>query len=886
MRTEDPQIIRLVDYRPPDFLIDRVSLDIKLDLKKTRAISRLSLRPNPAGRADVPLVLDGDELVLLGVKLDGEPLQESDYSVTANGFTLAAPPRRNFGLEIETELDPSANTKLMGLYRSGSAYCTQCEAEGFRRITYFLDRPDVLSIYTTRIEADRAEAPILLSNGNLVERGDVPQSNRHYAVWHDPFPKPCYLFALVGGDLGSLRDTFTTMSGRKVDLAIYVEHGNERRAAYAMDALKRAMRWDETAYKREYDLDVFNIVAVSDFNMGAMENKGLNIFNDRYVLALPETATDADYAGIERVIAHEYLHNWTGNRITCRDWFQLCLKEGLTVFRDQEFTSDQRSRAVQRIADVRTLRAQQFSEDAGPLAHSVRPDTYREINNFYTATVYEKGAELVRMLKVLIGDDAFSRGIQLYFERCDGTAATVEDFLACFEASSGRDLQHFALWYEQAGTPSVTIAASYDQDAKTLSLELSQETPPTPGQPDKKPLVIPLAIGLIGESGTELPLKAEIDAFDGASAAELKRGLIELTSARRHIVFRDLGERVVISALRGFSAPVQLVQSASDEDLSLQCAFDPDPCMRWQAAQTYATRLLVAAARAPASGRNHSGIASFTEALRKAVSAGGDPAFTAQLLTLPSETDIAREIGDNVDPDAIYDGRQRLRADVGRALSTELLRLYRDLASDAPYSPDAASVGRRALRNTALDLLTSADEAAGTPLARAQFDTASNMTDRIAALTVLCLTESAAREDALEEFYKRYAGDALIIDKWLSLQATMPHPGTLDRVRGLMRTEQFSMANPNRVRALIGGFAANQRQFNAPDGSGYDFIGECVLLLDPKNPHVAARLLSAFRTWRMMEPRRCRLAEAMLRRIQGVASLSPDVRDIVDRSLA
>jgi len=508
MRTEDPQIIRLVDYRPPDFLIDRMSLDIKLDLKKTRAISRLSLRPNPAGRADVPLVLDGDELVLLGVKLDGEPLQESDYSVTADGFTLAAPPRRNFELEIETELDPSANTKLMGLYRSGSAYCTQCEAEGFRRITYFLDRPDVLSIYTTRIEADRAEAPILLSNGNLVERGDVAQSNRHYAVWHDPFPKPCYLFALVGGDLGSLRDTFTTMSGRKVDLAIYVEHGNERRAAYAMDALKRAMRWDETAYKREYDLDVFNIVAVSDFNMGAMENKGLNIFNDRYVLALPETATDADYAGIERVIAHEYLHNWTGNRITCRDWFQLCLKEGLTVFRDQEFTSDQRSRAIQRIADVRTLRAQQFSEDAGPLAHSVRPDTYREINNFYTATVYEKGAELVRMLKMLIGDDAFSRGIQLYFERCDGTAATVEDFLACFEASSGRDLQHFALWYEQAGTPSVTIAASYDQDAKTLSLELSQETPPTPGQPDKKPLVIPLAIGLIGENGTELPLKA------------------------------------------------------------------------------------------------------------------------------------------------------------------------------------------------------------------------------------------------------------------------------------------------------------------------------------------------------------------------------------------
>ena len=887
MRTEDPRVIRLADYKPPDFLVDRVHLNIKLDLKRTRVTSRLALRRSPNAPPGAPLVLDGDELLLVGVTVDGQPLDTSKYAVTPEKLTLSRPPQSPFELEIETELDPSANTKLMGLYRSGSAYCTQCEAEGFRRITYFPDRPDILSVYTTRIEADRSEAPILLCNGNPLEHGAVPESQRHYAIWHDPFPKPCYLFALVGGDLGSIRDTFTTASGRNVDLAIYVEHGKEPRAAYAMDALKRAMRWDETAYGREYDLDVFNIVAVSDFNMGAMENKGLNIFNDKYVLALPEAATDADYAGIERVIAHEYLHNWTGNRVTCRDWFQLCLKEGLTVFRDQEFTSDQRSRAVQRIADVRTLRAQQFSEDAGPLAHSVRPDTYREINNFYTATVYEKGAELVRMLKVLVGEHAFAGGMDLYFERCDGTAATVEDFLSCFEKSSGRDLSHFALWYKQAGTPVVTIASAYDEGARTLSLDISQETRPTAGQPDKKPLLIPLAIGLIGTSGAELPLNTEANAFDGATASELSRALVELTTARRHVVFRDVPERPVVSALRGFSAPVQLVQSATDEDLALQCAYDRDSCARWQAAQTFATRLLVASARQTSARDNQASIASFTEALRQLVATSEDPPFTAQVLALPSEADVAREIGENVDPDAVYSARQSLRVEIGRALSRELTRLYGDLASDAPYSPDARSAGRRALRNTALDLLAAGDESAGMRLAKAQFDAANNMTDRVAALGVLCLIESEAREEALKEFHRRHAGDALVIDKWLTLQAIIPHAGTLERVRGLMRSDAFSMSNPNRVRALIGTFAAaNQRQFNAQDGSGYDFIGECVLLLDPKNPQVAARLLSAFRTWRIMEPTRRLLAQTTLQRIQATQSLSPDVRDIVDRSLA
>src|SRR3954470_14752203 len=603
MRTEEHRPVRLSEYRPPDWLVETVDLHVNLHPTQAPVRATLKFKPNPAAGAPAPLTLDGDGLTLVSLKIDGAPVAKDAYVATPDGLTIAQPPHRPFTLEIETLVDPEANTQLSGLYRSSGNYCTQCEAEGFRRISYYPDRPDVMAVFTTRIEADKSEAPVLLANGNLKDSGDLP-GGRHFAVWHDPWPKPAYLFALVGGKLGHIEDSFVTTSGRKVALRIYVEPGKEDRAGYAMDSLKRSMRWDEQVFGREYDLDVFMIVAVSDFNMGAMENKGLNVFNDKYVLASSATATDNDFVSIEAIIAHEYFHNWTGNRITCRDWFQLCLKEGLTVYRDQEFTSDQRSRVVTRIADVRTLRGQQFSEDAGPLAHSVRPDTYREINNFYTATVYEKGAELVRMLKVLVGEDTFARGIKLYFARCDGTAATVEDFLACFEVSSGRDLSHFALWYKQAGTPSVAIASTCDERAKTLTLEISQDTLPTPGQPDKKPLIVPLAIGLIGANGAALPLKAEVDAFDGATQSELSRGVLELTTARRHIVFREIPDRPVVSVLRGFSAPVQLVQSATDEDLVLQCACDSDRCARWQAAQSYATRLLVAAARQTPVGAN------------------------------------------------------------------------------------------------------------------------------------------------------------------------------------------------------------------------------------------------------------------------------------------
>jgi aminopeptidase N len=588
MRNPPPQAVRLADYRPPDFLVDSVDLDISLHRTQTRVVARLSIRRNPQGQPGASLSLDGDGLVLRRLELNGRAVADAEVEISPDRLILRQPPDAPFRLEIETELDPSANTQLTGLYRSGSAYCTQCEAEGFRRITYFLDRPDVLSVYTTRIEAARSEAPVLLGNGNPVAAGDL-DGGRHFAVWRDPFPKPSYLFALVGGDLGRISERYTTRSGRTVDLAIYVEHGNEPRAAYAMDSLIRAMRWDEEAFGREYDLDVFNIVAVSDFNMGAMENKGLNIFNDKYVLASPETATDSDYAGIEAVIAHEYFHNWTGNRITCRDWFQLCLKEGLTVFRDQEFSADQRSRAVKRISDVRGLRLQQFPEDAGPLAHPVRPRVYHEINNFYTATVYEKGAEIVRMLKTLIGDDAFRKGMDIYFERFDGTAATVEDFLSCFAESSGRDLSQFALWYEQAGTPLVSVDGVYDRDAETYTLTLEQSTPPTPGQSEKKPVVIPIALGLIGENGDELPLVTDADET-GASEEERARGLIELSTQKRVIMFRDVPSRPVVSLLRNFSAPVRLAPAPAPEDLQRLLAHDRDPFNRWQAAQSLALR--------------------------------------------------------------------------------------------------------------------------------------------------------------------------------------------------------------------------------------------------------------------------------------------------------
>jgi len=887
MRTDTAQPVRLSDYRAPDYLIDAVDLDIRLHLSATHVRARLSIRPNPQGRSGAPLVLDGDGLNATTVLLDGGALDLGAISIGSDRLTLTEPPRTAFELTIDTIVDPSANTQLMGLYRSGSAYCTQCEAEGFRRITYFLDRPDVLSTYTTRIEAEKAEAPVLLGNGNQVESGDLPGSTRHYAIWHDPHPKPCYLFALVGGDLGAIHDTFTTASGREVKLGIYVEHGKEARAAYAMDALKRSMRWDEQAFGREYDLDIFNIVAVSDFNMGAMENKGLNVFNDKYVLALPETATDLDYAHIEGVIAHEYFHNWTGNRITCRDWFQLCLKEGLTVFRDQEFSSDQRSRPVKRIADIRTLRAAQFPEDSGPLAHNVRPETYLEINNFYTPTIYEKGAEVIRMLKALIGADAFRKGMDLYFERCDGMAATVEDFIACFAESSGRDLGHFMRWYSQAGTPTLTVTSAFDASARTFTLTLTQATAPTPGQPDKQPLVIPVALGLVGASG-DLPLIASAPHEDGgASAAECASGVFELDKASRRIVFHNVAERPAPSVLRGFSAPVKLELDTSAQDLLTLAARDSDLFNRWQAIQTSATRLLTQSVAAIRSGGVPATDTRFADALGSVLDAfADDPAFTAQAISLPTEADMAREIGADVDPDAIHLARRELRRSLGALLQGRLMRVYEALSRDAPYSPDARSAGARALRNAALDLIAAGDARTGAEIAMRQFESAHNMTDQFGALAVLSVIPGDQREQALDAFYRTHAADHLVVDKWFALQGLIPEASTLKRVRALMQHHAFTYANPNRLRSLIGSFAANLTQFHAADGRGYDLIASVVLEMDGRNPQVAARLLGAFRTWRSMEAARQHHAQAALNRVASEKALSADVRDIVDRSLA
>jgi aminopeptidase N len=881
MRTEEARTVRLEDYRPPDWLVETVDLDVALDPRATRVRATLTVKPNSNAAAPAPLVLDGEALDLRSVRLDGEVLPSERYVATPDRLTIAQPPHGRFRLQIETLVNPSANSELHGLYRSGPIYCTQCEAEGFRRITYFPDRPDVMAIYTTRIEAEKAEAPVLLANGNLVARGDVPDTNRHFAVWHDPFPKPSYLFALVGGKLACIEDRFRTMSGRDVALRIYVEPGKQDRCGYAMDALKRAMRWDETAFGREYDLDVFMIVAVSDFNMGAMENKGLNIFNDKYVLASPQTATDNDFERIEAIIAHEYFHNWTGDRITCRDWFQLCLKEGLTVFRDQEFSADVRSRAVERISDVRALRAQQFVEDAGPLAHPVRPALYHEINNFYTATVYEKGAELVRMLKTLLGPDNFRRGMDLYFARHDGHAATVEQFVQCFTDVSSADLTQFMLWYSQAGTPEVVAAGSYDANAKTYRLQLTQTVPATPGQLHKQPMVIPLAIALVGRDGCDLPLKPS----DGRP---VECGLLTLVKPADSVEFGEIGERPVLSLNRGFSAPIRLVANLSADDLRFLAAHDSDAFNRWQAVQTLANRLLVdnsAALRANRTMREDAGL---LDAFHSILTDGAlEPAFIALMLTLPSEADIAREIGHDVDPDAVFASRSTLRAAVGAHLAAALLDHYGGLSETGPYRPDAASAGRRALRNTCLDLMVATRRPDAILLASGQYREADNMTDRMAALAALSLWDVPERTAALEDFYRRYAHDRLIIDKWLALQAAIPEPATLDRVKALTAHPAFSFANPNRVRALIHAFAlANQKEFNRADGAGYDLVVDMVLALDAKNPQLAARLLSAFKSWRALEPGRRALAEAALRRVATTPSLSADVSDIVQRALA
>ncbi|MES0048266.1 MULTISPECIES: aminopeptidase N [unclassified Mesorhizobium] len=879
MRTDTGQVFKLEDYRPNDFSIPQTGLTFRLSPDATRVTAVLTIERRDGAAAWTSLVLDGDGLVLKRIAIDGRELAPAEYLATPDQLTILRPPPR-FQLLLETEIAPASNEALMGLYRSSNVYCTQCEAEGFRRISYFLDRPDILSVYTVRIEARLDEAPLLLSNGNPVESGALADG-WHFAVWDDPFPKPSYLFALVAGNLGKVADSFVTMSGREVELGIYVEPGKEGLAGYAMDALKRSMQWDEQAFGREYDLDVFNIVAVSDFNMGAMENKGLNIFNDKYVLADRETATDADFANIEAIIAHEYFHNWTGNRITCRDWFQLCLKEGLTVFRDHEFSADQRSRAVKRIAEVRTLRAHQFPEDQGPLAHPVRPRRYREINNFYTATVYEKGSEVVRMIRTILGAEAFRAGMDLYFERHDGQAATIEDFLKVFEDASGRDLSQFALWYHQAGTPNLTVSSTHNPATREFTLEIEQSVPPTPSESRKRLMHIPLAFGLVGAGGEPV-------AYDGVEGATVEDGVIHIRKRRHMVRFSGVAERPAVSLNRGFSAPITLSVEQKADDQFFLAGHDSDAFARWQAFNTLLTDALIAAFRQILGGAKPAFTARLTGLAGKI--AGDEtlePAYRALALSLPGEADIARDIGTNIDPDAIFAAREALALAIARANQQTFTDLYGRLAGDGPFSPDAASAGRRALRNILLDYLSLLPK--GAALAARHFETATNMTDRAAALTVLAHRHDGSPEaiKALADFEARYGADPLVMDKWFQIQASVPGRRTVDTVRELTGHAAFSMANPNRVRSLVGTFAsANQTGFHRADGEGYRFFTQTVLEVEKRNPQVAARLATALRSWRSLEPGRQAKAREALLAIAGAENLSADLRDIVERTLA
>ena len=873
MRTDTPQPIRLSDYRPPAFLIDEVHLDFALAPNATRVKARLSIRRN--GEHAEALRLDGVRLVPVSVAVDGRVLGEGDYAITPEDLTIAGVPDA-FMLETEVEIDPENNKALEGLYMSSGRFCTQCEAEGFRKITWFPDRPDVLARYTVRIEADQAAYPRLLSNGNLVEQGDLPDG-RHFAVWNDPFPKPCYLFALVAGALDELADSLVTMTGRTVQLRIFVDTGMASRAVYAMDALKRSMTWDEQAFGREYDLDLFMIVAVRDFNFGAMENKGLNIFNSSLLLADPETATDADFERIESVVAHEYFHNWTGDRITCRDWFQLCLKEGLTVFRDQSFSADMRGHAVQRIKDVRALRARQFAEDAGPLAHPVRPSSYLKIDNFYTATIYEKGAEVIRMLKRLLGPEAFRAGMDLYFERWDGQATTVEAFVACFAEASGQDLTDFFGWYEQAGTPQVTLESAYDEAAQTLKLTLSQVTAPTQGQPDKHALPIPVALGLLDDEG-------ETQSFRVAGAPEtVSETVLVLDQAHAEVTLEGVARRPVLSPLRGFSAPVRLTTDAPARDRYVLLAADADLFNRWEAGQALARDLILArAAGAP----DEVGEERFAEAVGRALSdQAAEPAFKALLLALPSESDLAMAM-EPADPAVIHEAREALRARMALHLGGLLRRIHGGLQEAGEFSSAAEAAGRRALRNAALELLVADPGVVNLERAEGHYRAAANMTDAMGGLGALMQVGGEVFDTALADFYIRWKGEPQVIDKWFSVQARSPAPDVLGRVLGLTTHPDFDARNPNRLRALVQTFAsANPARFHDPSGAGYRFLADQILAVDRFNPMTAARLVEPLGGWRRYAPHLAEPMKAQLERISKTEDLSKNVYELSSRAL-
>lgn len=856
--TAAPETVYAKDYKKPAYQISRVDMTFDLDLTRSKVTAVARVRRDPDTEQSAPLFLDGDDLTLKSVAIDGVPLSADRYALSEKGLTVFAPPD-DFTLTVETEIRPAANTKLQGLYASGGILCTKCETHGFRRITFFPDRPDVMPVWRTTLIADKTNLPVLISNGNR-ESAEILPDGRHKAVFFDPVPKACYLYAVVAGKLDGRRDEFITRSGRKVELNIFVESGKGNMTAYALESLKRAMKWDEDVFGREYDHDVFNIVAVPDFNSGACENTSLNIFNDKYVLADPQKATDADYARIESVIAHEYFHNWSGNRVTLRDWFDLTLKEGLTVYRDQEFSADMRSRAVKRIEDAADLRAFQFPQDAGPLAHPIRPDSYISVRSLYTTTVYDKGAEVIRMMERMAGKEKFRKGMDLYFDRNDGKAVTCHDFVTAISDGAELDLKQFeATWYHQAGTPTVTGSGIYDADGKTYALTLKQSTPSTPDQPVKRPFVIPLQIGLLDKNGSDMADK-----------------VVVLTKDEQTFVFENIAEAPVLSGNRGFTAPVWFKTDYTPEQRALLMAKDSDLFNRWDAGQQFATDVLLALikdANAPVP-------IAFIDALRGyLIDETADKAFVAKAFVMPSERMLAEQT-DTVDVDAIHRAREILRRRIATELKSELLNAYDANATEGAYAPNAADSGKRAVKNTALAYLSLLDDT----LAQKQYYSATQMTDKDAAVRVFAGKDTPEAKAIMEDFYQTYKSDSLVVDKWLSMQATAGE-NTLKTVKKLLKHESFSPTNPNKVRALIGAFAANPTALHKRDGSGYDFIVEQTLAIDKINPQIAAAIPAPLGKWKKFDAERQTLIKAALTRILNTLDLSPNTYEIASKSL-
>ena len=876
MRDAQPSAIYLKDYRPPAYWIDETHMSFALFEDSALVDTRLKLRRNQDPLAAEGLVLHGVELELETVELDGRPLGADEYALGEESLEILSPPDA-FELRCVTRIAPQNNTSLEGLYKSRTMFCTQCEAEGFRKITYYLDRPDVMSVFTVRVEADADKYPVLLSNGNLVEQ--AKEGDRHWTLWHDPFPKPAYLFALVAGKLDCLEDSFRTQSGRDVALRIYVETKDIDKCDHAMRALKNSMRWDEQVYGREYDLDLFNIVAVDDFNMGAMENKSLNIFNTSCVLAHPDTTTDQAFQRVEAVVAHEYFHNWSGNRVTCRDWFQLSLKEGFTVFRDAEFSADMGSPAVKRVEDVALLRNAQFAEDAGPMAHPVRPESFIEISNFYTVTIYEKGAEVVRMLHTLLGPDDFRKGSDLYFDRHDGQAVTCEDFVCAMEDASGRDLALFRRWYSQAGTPVLDVEDHWNAEKGEYRLQIRQSCPATPGQSEKLPMHIPVKLGLLGEAG-DLRLQLAGEAANTETDDNTTR-VLELTEAEHVFTFSDLPEQPVPSLLRGFSAPVKLNYNYSREQLAFIMGRDSDGFSRWDAAQKLAIAVIQDAQDLD-STVDHRFLGAVCRLLEDE---SLDSAMVAETLRMPGENYLA-DIASEVDVDAIHRGRERVRHSIGTTHSELLRSRYARLATTEMYQPSSSQIAARSLRNSCLAYLALSSES-GVELAREQYHSAGNMSDRLAALTaVVHNADESISGELLADFYKRFSDEPLVVNQWFQVQAMNPQAGNLERVRALMQHADFELRNPNKVRSLIGAFcSANPVNFHRADGAGYSLLVEIVSALDAMNPQIASRLLTPLTRWRRYGNRSALMQNA-LQEVSRLPDLSRDVYEVVSKSLA